>query len=395
MSKTDSVKVKKDKSKKRLPVIFTVVFFVVFILGGLALLSLYKNNQSGETIRKVFGGINIIPTEPPFLSTSINVAILGYGGAGHDGGNLTDTIMLSKVDPVKKQVTLISIPRDLWVELPLLSGSIVKNKINSAYAYGTDENQYMGRDDIYKGKNGGGNLAKYAIREVTGMPVDYYIAINFDGFKRVIDILGGVEVDVPYTFDDYFYPVKGLEKDTCGKSEGDVANITATMSGELLERQFPCRYEHLHFDKGKRVLNGEEALKFSRSRHSAVGGSDFGRSIRQQALISAVKDEILSLRDPIKMVAVVSELAKNVTTDINLKAVYNFAKRQEGVTDIKINSISLNDENILKVGKGEMGQFMLVPKNGEGWESVHEFIRSELKKFEDQTESTPTAKPTR
>ena len=378
-----------NTGKKGPPLIFTITITLVFLLGGLALLGLYKRMDDNSGLKKVFGGINIIPTQPPFLTTNINVAVLGYGGAGHDGGNLTDTIILTRVDPVKKQVTLISIPRDIWVDLPLTKDRMVKNKINSAFAYGVDEDQYKERDALYKGKNGGGNLAKYAIQKVTGQPVDYYVAINFEGFKRIVDILGGVEINIPYAFDDYYYPVKGLENETCGKTDDEVTALTATMSGELLEKQFPCRYEHLHFDKGKTTLGGDAALKFVRSRHSAVGGSDFGRSQRQQALISAVKDEILALRDPIKMVAVVSELAKNITTDLNLKAVYSFAKRQEGISDIKINTISLNDENALKEGRGDQGQFILIPRAGDGqWQTIHEYINAELEKFETPASET-------
>jgi LCP family protein required for cell wall assembly len=385
-----------NTTKKGLPLLFTITITIVFLLGGLALFGLYLRMNENIGFKKVFGRINIIPTQPPFLSTNINVAILGYGGAGHDGGNLTDTLILAKVDPIKKQASLISIPRDIWVELPLTKEGMVKNKINSAFAYGVDDDQYKERDTLYKGKDGGGNLAKYAIQKVTGLPVDYYVAINFEGFKHIIDILGGVEIDIPYTFDDYFYPVKGLERETCGKTDDEVTALTATMSGELLEKQFPCRYQHLHFEKGASVLNGEDALKFVRSRHSAVGGSDFGRSQRQQALISAVKDEILALRDPLKIVAVVSELAKNITTDINLKAVYNFAKRQEGISDIKINTISLNDENVLIEGRGEQGQFILLPKNGEGeWEDVHAYIKLHLEKIENPTLPSPSPTPLR
>ena len=76
------------------------------------------------------------------------------------------------------------------------------------------------------------------------------MAVSFDGFTKSVEVLNGIEVQVDKTFTDPWYPIEGSENDSCGKSEDEIAALTATMSGYLLEQQFPCRYETLPFTRG-------------------------------------------------------------------------------------------------------------------------------------------------
>lgn len=165
----------------------------------------------------------------------INILLLGMGGLGHDGPYLTDTIMVASFKPSTKQAALISLPRDLSANIPGYG-----SQINNANAFGEQENSGSGPD-----------LARRTISQVLGIPIHYYVRVAFEGFKDIIDSVGGVTVDVENTLDDYTYPVTGKEDSLSG------------------------RYEHLHIEKGTQHMNGTLALKYARSRHAAgVEGSE-------------------------------------------------------------------------------------------------------------------------
>lgn len=191
-----------------------------------------------------------------------NFVLLGMAGGDHEGADLTDTIIFASVEKEGRDVVLVTTPRDLWVDT-------LRAKINTAYHYG-EQRQPGG---------GGLILIKAAISEVIGQPVDYAVAINFAGFEKIIDALGGVDVTVERAFDDYHYPIAGREDDGCG--------------GDL---QYRCRFEELHFAAGRQHLDGQTALKYVRSRQAEGDeGSDFARSRRQERLILAVREKLLSL----------------------------------------------------------------------------------------------------
>ena len=315
------------------------------------------------------------PTPDPLAPK--NVLLLGYAGPGHDGPTLTDTMIVAHVEPREKKVSLISIPRDIWVPIPIKSDEEKNFKLNHAFAIGSDDRSYPFKKDEYTGLVGGGNMAKDVVSEVVGMPIDYFVSINFDGFMRIINILGGIEVVVPHTLDDEFYPIEGEEDNTCGKTEEEIEAVTATMSGEKLEQEFKCRFEHLYLDAGRQFLDSETALKFVRSRHSSIGGGDFGRSLRQQAFVKAIKNRLLSLGSITKIIPVVTTLSKNVQTDIDIKQAFDLYRQLGEIEDIEIISISLSTDNVLKEDTSEDRQFILVAS--EGWGNVHEYIQKELK----------------
>ena len=150
--------------------------------------------------------------------TGMDVLLMGHGGRGHDGGMLADAIILIHIDPKPQEISLIAIPRDIWVELPTRSDQKEPHKINMSYAIGNDDTGYPLKEPIYQGYHGGGNLGKHAVYKVTGLFPDYYVAIDFDSFTKAVDLLGGLDIDVPVTFTDEYYPVKGLENESCGKS---------------------------------------------------------------------------------------------------------------------------------------------------------------------------------
>lgn len=233
-----------------------------------------------------------------------NILILGIGGGTHEGPNLTDTIILVSINSKDNKVILTSIPRDLW--FPDLNEQ--NKKINAAYAYG---------EAIKKG--GGLPLVKAVAGKITGQNIDYGVRIDFSGFVKAVDVIGGLDINVDNSFDDYQYPIDGKENDPCGKNPDELQKI-ATEEAQMQIQDLPCRYKHLHFDKGLNHMDGETALEYVRSRHAeGVEGSDFARSKRQEKVISAFKGKILSAQtfiNPGRIISLYGILKGSIDTDI-------------------------------------------------------------------------------
>lgn len=272
----------------------------------------------------------------------VNVLILGIGGGNHDGPNLTDTIILANLDQRNNKVTLSSIPRDLW--MPDLSG--VDKKINNAYAQGEA-----------KRKGGGIPLAKAAVSKVTGQQIDYAVRIDFSGFVKAVDIIGGLDINVDNTLDDYAYPISGKENESCGFNSEDIDLFIASSPAELeIQEKFSCRYEHLHFDTGLNHMDGQTALEFVRSRH-AIGneGTDFARSKRQEKVINAFKERLLSantLINPAKILSLYNVLKDSLDTDIKQEEFDDFIRLGQSLSGAKIKSaiIDIGDKGTNRPG---------------------------------------------
>ena len=291
----------------------------------------------------------------------LNILLLGFGGAGHAGGFLTDVIQLLHLDFVTNQIYLISIPRDLWVTLP--SGK--QAKINQSFTLGENPDQPI---------ESGGQVAKTMIKVVTGLEPQYFIAIDFVGFQRLIDEeLNGLEVDVPEILDDPWYPIKGEEQNICDYTPEEVTELSANYSGFELEKQFACRYEHLHFEIGPQVMQGHEALAYVRSRHGS-GSGDFSRSQRQHALLKALKNKLISMDALSQTSEIYQQLQHTLTTDIDLTAIKYAPQLIKPLINQEINTIILSTDNVFTTSKSADGQFILVPKQGSDWQSVHEYL---------------------
>lgn len=295
----------------------------------------------------------------------INILILGTGGVEHEGPNLTDTIFFASINPTKNNVTLVSIPRDLWV--PSLS-----NKINTAYAVG------------------GLPLAEKTVSKILNQPIGYGARLNFNGFVQAVNLVGGVDVNIAKAFDDYEYPIEGKENDPCGHKAEDLASL-ASSSSQL--KEFPCRYTHIHFDKGENHLNGESALKYVRSRH-ALGdeGTDFARSARQEKVIKAFKDKIFSLQtviNPVRLISLYNILKNNIDTDIKKDELDDFVRLFQSLRNTKIEAaiIDYGDPDKKKSGllinppisSKYNFQWVLIPRIGEGnFQEIQGYIDCEI-----------------
>ncbi len=262
---------------------FILYLFVVLTLAFLVFSYqvLFTDNSMGD----IFSGkINIFQQLSTLAGNSsqlqgemddrINILLMGMGGTGHDGPYLTDTMILASIQPSTKKVSMVSIPRDLLVEIPGFGWW----KINNANAFG--EKQSPGD---------GSELAKQVVQQVFDIPIHYYVRIDFAGFEKLIDDAGDVKVYVENSFTDYQYPTSDH------------------------------KYQIVSYEQGWQTMDGETALKFARSRHGNNGeGSDFARSQRQQKIIQAFKDRILSynfLLSPRKIKKFTDNLAEHLRTD--------------------------------------------------------------------------------
>ncbi len=326
------------------------------------------------------------PPPPPVYT----FALLGYGGAGHDGGRLTDSIMVIKIDTGLKKIGLISVPRDSWVSFPSSGWDDERHwKVNAAYAIGSDDRSYPNKPEQFTGEAGGGNLARYSLEKIVGFPVDHFVALDFTGFRKAIDVLGGVDVFVERSFEDPFYPIPGEEDNVCEKSEEDIAALTATLSAAKVEQEFTCRYEVLSFTRGTVHMDGETALKFVRSRHSPTDGGDFNRARRQRNLLLAVKDRVLSIGFIPKIIPFVTSLTYNLQTNVSVSEMTNYLDQRDAFLEYEIMGIPLtsDEDNALTITTSADGQSIVAPKTGiDDWQSVHEYIQQQLEGVEEEAE---------
>lgn len=278
-----------------------------------------------------------------------NVLVMGKAGGAHDGPDLTDTMMLVSFSLKDGSVKIISIPRDVWIPE-------IRAKINSAYYWGNQKNA-----------GGGITFAKAITSGVVGVPIQYGSVIDFSGFKDIIDELGGIEVNVENSFTDNLYPIAGRENDLCG---GDP--------------QYLCRYETLTFNTGLQIMDGETALKFVRSRHAeGVEGTDIARGVRQQKVITAIKNKLLDKKtytNPWRDIKILKVILASIQTDIDYPTAAILARLVYNNKD-SIKSFTIPEDLLVNPpisSKYDM-QSVFTPKAGNGkWEDVNDWVATIL-----------------
>jgi LCP family protein required for cell wall assembly len=260
----------------------------------------------------------------------INILLLGYGGPGHDGPYLTDSIMLLSIRPGMREAIMVSLPRDLWVKIPALPGTgYMTGKLNSAYAIGTDHNSYPNVRNDWKTDTGGGDLAAATVSQVTGQPIDYWVGLDFKAFRDVVNALGGVRIDVPTALDDPYFPI--------GESTGMM---------------------HVHIDAGWQQFDGERALQYTRSRETT---SDFDRSRRQQLVMLAVRQRVFSLNAIPRMLSLLGALQDNVRTNLRPAEMRQLADLAGQIKDQDIRRVAVDTSNLLRSSFTGNGQYILQP----------------------------------
>ena len=248
----------------------------------------------------------------------LNVAILGIRGADDpNGGLLTDTIMIISIEPKTRRTALISIPRDLYVNVPYHDH---KNKINEIYVEGI-------KDDGWKN---GLKYSEKAISDVTGLDIHYAASVDFKAFKEIIDILGGVRITLARPFSE------------TNQFEEGVIELPA----------------------GSQTIDGDTALLFARARFST---SDFDRAKRQQQLLIAIKEKAFSLgviSNPLKIISILNSLGNHVRTDAELWEIKELVTvvREMNTTNIQRKVFDTSKEGLLYASRDKNGSYILLPE---------------------------------
>ncbi|RYL98455.1 LytR family transcriptional regulator [Sporolactobacillus sp. THM7-7] len=249
---------KRRKKKRRLGLKITIAVIVFFLLGaGLYVFSVYQavtdtmnktQHPLNRTVSQYRGKtVNLAKKEP------LTILLLGVDQRANDRGR-TDSLILLTVNPADETVKSVSIPRDTYVEI---AGKEKKDKINHAYSYG------------------GIDTSVQSVEHFLDVPIDYYVEVNMDGFKDIVDAVGGVTVT----------------------------------------NRFAFSYEGEHYAKGQLTLNGERALKYSRMRKLDPKG-DFGRQERQRQILEQVIHEGASVKSLTHYGRILDAIGNNVKTNL-------------------------------------------------------------------------------
>lgn len=307
--------------------------------------------------------------------TTYTTALLGYGGGIHAGAYLTDSIVIAHLDYLTKKALLISIPRDLWVKLPTKSKDPFAAKINTVYQLQLFPQTFPDvavKQFTKSDKNG---LIKKVLKGVTGLTIDSVVAVDFEAFKTIINELNGIDLYIDKGFTDLEYPIEGKENDLCGKEEKDLAELEK-IATESMVLAFPCRYEAVIFKAGQTHLSAEQALKYARSRHSEEDGGDFARAARQQKMIEATVDKLLSPIYLSKVPTLMDKLESQVQTDVSYNDLTVLLKQAPKADQYKLEKLILSDNNFLTNTYSEDGQYILIPKKGFfKWKQIHNNIK--------------------
>lgn len=340
---------REDNQYPRGKKIFRVSKFILYLLVVLILAFvvfsyqvLFTNNSATEIFSgkiNIFKQLNTLAGDSSRLQGEsddrINILLLGMGGVSHEGPYLTDTIILASIKPSTKKIAMVSIPRDLLVEVPGFGWW----KINNANAFGEQKNP-----------GAGGPLAKEVIQNAFNIPVHYYVRIDFAGFEKIIDDLGGVKIFIDNGFTDYQYPTEDF------------------------------KYQVVSFEQGWQTMDGDTALKYARSRHGGNGeGSDFARSKRQQKILQALKKRVLSYRfllSPRKIAKLSNELANHLKTDFEPWEIVRLAKLLERVDTENIVTKVLDDNpNGLLYANKVNDAYVLQPK-GDDFSPIQYLVKN-------------------
>jgi LCP family protein required for cell wall assembly len=264
----------------------------------------------------------------------VTILLLGVDTRCEETGpDRTDSLMLVTVDPIGKTAGILSLPRDLWVEIP----GFGVDRINNAHFFG----------EAYEYPGGGPVLAVETVAATLGIDIDYYVTVNFEAFKEVVNLLGGLDIVVPEEIDDPNYP------DNC------------------------YGYDPFQIEAGAQTLDGEQALKYARTR--ATDGGDVDRATRQQAVVLAARDKVLRQLPSLLLQAPVlwQTLESNVRTTLTLDEVLQLAMLVREIPDENIRQ-AVVDYNYVYPEFTPQGDAVLVP------------IRENIRALRDELFAPPT-----
>lgn len=259
-----------------------------------------------------------------------NLLIVGVGGVGHSGPYLTDTMQVISIDTINKKFTMTSVPRDLYVNIP----GHGYGKINEAY-----------EDGQLDSPNGGALLAREVVGNVLGINISNFALLDFSGAEDIINQLGGIDVNVPTTINDPFFP-------------NDLTN----------------GYSPFYISAGLHHMDGATALDYARSRETTT---DFDRSMRQQLIIDAVKKKALTLgvlSNPAKINNLINIVGDHFRTDLQSNEIISFINLFRESTQTSTQVLSTDAQENLLTSKN-YPVYMSYPILGmNNYTAVHEWF---------------------
>lgn len=285
----------------------------------------------------------------------INLMLIAIGGEGHKGENLADTVMVASVRPHTdraSEVALLSIPRDLYVQVP---GEEYFSKINAVHAYGEA-----------KEVDGGPDVLRTKVEDITGLPIHYYVRLDFTAFKHIVDAVGGLTITIDRSFFDYWHKID--------------------------------------FQAGTEKMNGDRALAYVRARYiEGPEGGDFKRAERQQKVLLALQDKVFSVQTAFDFSAVnsiLNSLSDNIRTDMHLwemKRFYELARSLDG-SQVHSTVLTTGPHGVLEGGTEILGgapASVLQPRTGDYSEirTLAQNIFDSPSEVKEEPEATPEPEP--
>ncbi len=336
-----------------------VLLFIILITGGLfsaKILTVGKNILNPD--RSIVAQITdlLFRRNRSLLGEEhgqVNILLVGVGGEGHDGEDLADAIMIAMVRPEDKQVAFLSIPRDLYVQIP---DSQNWQRINAIHAIGEQ------RDE----RHGGVKLLRQKVEEIAGIDIHYYGRVDFTAYKHIIDEVGGVEVTIEDSFFDYLHEIS--------------------------------------FPAGTERMSGERALAYIRARYvEGPQGGDFKRAERQQDVLIALRDKVFSPStafDLRKASGILDALSGNVVTNFTLSELKYLGDiiREIPHEEMRTSVLTTGPDGLL-IGKpqilGGRPAATLQPRAGiDDYGEIQQFIQELFDTHVTAEAPTPTATPT-
>ncbi len=330
----------------------TVMALILLVGGGLGLQAYVKLHQAFKGGAETVAALQTAPekVDPDALkgegSGRINILLLGKGGPGHPGGELTDTMLLASLDPVNNKLALLSIPRDMWVTEE--DGSSMK--INAVYATAKSKALKTNGGDQAAAETAGLTAAEQMVTTVIGVPVHYYAMFDFTAFKEAVDAVSGVTIDVP---SDLYDPTMAWEN-----------NNNPVLAS-----------------KGTQLMNGTQALLYVRSRETS---SDFARTQRQRALLTALERTALTagtLTNPLKMSELINAFGNHFSSDLSLANAERLTMMIKDIDMNTVQSIGLTDADHNFVRTDRVGdQSVVRPLAGfNSYGDIQAFVRNALR----------------
>lgn len=265
-----------------------------------------------------------------------NILLLGMGGKNHPGAMLTDTIIVASINWQDNKIGLVSVPRDLWVPIPGFGHA----KINEAYTKGEENKKTTG---------GGGSLSSRTIENVLGIPIHYYTSLDFEGFKKIVDTLGGIDIYVEKEIYDPYYPAPNM-----------------------------IDYQPFRISAGLHHMNGDLALRYARSRKTT---SDFDRSRRQMQVMAAIREKVLTLgilANPKKITDLINILGDHLRMNLSVAEIRTLWDNSQNLdtTNIINKVLDTSADGLLIASQDNRGYFVYPRKGIDKFSEIQKMARN-------------------